>query len=713
MGFEEDFLDAEAFGLGGAHRFGVEWRFFGEAADEGEDLGADGSLTGFGLGSGLDGGDGDAAGGGLFSGDVVEIFGELGAAGVGGVREVGFGDGGLGKRERKRDGEESGGEVAGDSHEDALVQGCEGGASRKGQTSEKNKAGGRRVCMGLVGDNRGSEESMEACSMAMQRLVWAMGVAGVMAGLGMGAVGQVETGKDAVVASGSPMDKELMEISVPGLEALYASHKYTVTQVVEWYLSRIEKYNGTYKALIFVDKAGALAMAAKEDAEGGKKAERGALWGVPIVIKSNTSIKGLVTNDGWIGYMKPGKELVAPEDATVVAKLRAAGAVILGQTNMPDFAASDTNNSSALGRTGNAYDVRFSPGGSSGGTATAVAGNMALFGQGSDTGNSIRQPAANSSLVGMLPTRGLVSIAGIHPLDWMLDTTGPLARDVTTATIALDVMAGEDPGDSWTYGSRDLAEKGPYVKYLKKGALKGKRFGVPAFILEGSGATASSGTGERRSMALADETRQAFMRAVAQLRALGATVVIDESILPNEFMDKIREVQTRPYRQEGTERFLMKYGPAAYKTPAEFEKATGQKFPVMLLGGAGANSIGQRALESDIEKEAMFFGPQRRALLQYESTMDKMKLDGYVYPALQVPTYDETAPGADKGGPHSATGWVNKIGVPAVVVPGGFYSNGIPFGIEISGRRWKDGDLLGYAYAFEQGTKNRRMPPLQ
>jgi Asp-tRNA(Asn)/Glu-tRNA(Gln) amidotransferase A subunit family amidase len=168
------------------------------------------------------------------------------------------------------------------------------------------------------------------------------------------------------------MDRDLMEITIPQLEQLYASHKYTVTEVVRWYAARIEKYNGIYRAVQNLDMPGALATAAREDADakaGGGGFVRGPLWGVPIVTKANTSVKGLVTTDGWKGYTIPGHELVAPKDATIVAKLRAAGAVILGQTNMPDFAASDTNRSTAFGRTGNAYDVRFSPGGSSGGAA--------------------------------------------------------------------------------------------------------------------------------------------------------------------------------------------------------------------------------------------------------------------------------------------------------------------------------------------------------
>ncbi len=241
-------------------------------------------------------------------------------------------------------------------------------------------------------------------------------------------------------AKSAAMDRDLMEVTVPRLEALYQSHKYTVTQVVRWYLARIDKYNGIYRALQYVDTKGALETAAREDAEakaGGPNFHRGALWGVPIVTKENTSVKGLITSDGWKGYMIPGKELVAPKDATIVAKLRAAGAVIIGQTNMPDFAASDTNRSTAYGRTGNAYDVRFSPGGSSGGTVTAVTANMAVLGNGTDTGNSIRMPSSTSAVVGVFPTRGLVSIAGIAPLDWLLDNTGPIARNVTDAAIAL------------------------------------------------------------------------------------------------------------------------------------------------------------------------------------------------------------------------------------------------------------------------------------
>ena len=282
------------------------------------------------------------------------------------------------------------------------------------------------------------------------------------------------------------MDRDLMDVTVDQLHALYREHRYTVAQVVQWHLDRIARYNGVYRAVQTVTAKAALAEAGREDLETKRPDFRSApLWGVPIVIKANTSIVGMVTTDGWIGYMLAGHELVAPRDATIVAKLRNAGAILIGVTNMPDFAASDTTRSTAFGRTGNAYDVRFSPGGSSGGTVTAVTSNLAVFGNGTDTGNSIRMPVATSNLVGIFPTRGLVSIAGIAPLDWQLDNTGPIARTVADAALALTVMAGEDPLDPVTMGSESKAQSSPYTRYLKAGALKGKRFAVPAFILDG------------------------------------------------------------------------------------------------------------------------------------------------------------------------------------------------------------------------------------
>jgi len=527
------------------------------------------------------------------------------------------------------------------------------------------------------------------------------------------------------------MDRDLMEVTVDKLHELYEQRRYTVTQVIQWHLDRISRYNGIYRAVQTVNDEAALAEAGREDAEA-KQAGfvPGLLWGVPIVTKANTSIKGLVMTDGWRGYMIPGHELVAPRDATIVRKLRAAGAIIIGVTNMPDFAASDTNRSTAFGRTGNAYDVRFSPGGSSGGTVTSVTSNFAVLGNGTDTGNSIRMPVATSNLVGIFPTRGLVSIAGIAPLDWQLDNTGPIARDVADAAIALTVMAGEDPMDAATAGSQGKAQPGPYTRYLKPGSLKGKRFGVPAFIMNGDSppfqgicptATPREVDAARKDAFLPPrpETQAMFMKAVEELREAGATVLIQADILPDTFTDVAMHICTLPYIREGTEKFLSEFGPPQYHSAEEYERAVGRPLPSVIAGGhstklTARGGIQQATLESDHKAEATLLRPRRQAQAIYDAELDRLHLDGFVYPAIQMPPPDETMPqdGELSGGPHSATGWVNMLGVPAISVPGGFYDDGLPFGIEISTRKWHDGDLISWAYDYELKTRHRKPPVL-
>ena len=514
-------------------------------------------------------------------------------------------------------------------------------------------------------------------------------------------------------AAQAAMDRDLIEVTIPALQAMYAAKKYTVAQVTDWYLRRIALYNGVYRAVLHVDAAGANATATAEDTaarNGGASFTRGPLWGVPLVIKANTSVKGLVTSAGWSGFLIPGYELVAPADATVVARLRAAGGVILGQTNMPDFAASDGNISSAYGRTGDAYDWRFSPGGSSGGTVTSIAANFALIGNGTDTANSIRMPAATSAVVGVLPTRGLVSIAGINPLDWLRDNTGPIARTVTDAAITLGVMAGEDSKDFQTKDSTRFAQSGPYTKYLKADALQGKRFGVPAFIV------AAGGPG-----ALDLSTREIFMKSLEGMRAAGATIVFDDLLLPESFNTLTGKVNTRPYTAEGMDTFLRDFGPPQYHSSVEYAIAIGTPLPATVVPQPTPAQPGgpipppRPPVQQDPEANATVWEPQQRALAAYNDALDQFHLDGLVYPAIQMPPFDEVAMAADgrrSAGPHSNTGWVNRIGVPAISLPGGFYANGLPFGLEISTKRWKDGDLLGYAFAYEQATHHRHPPVL-
>jgi Asp-tRNA(Asn)/Glu-tRNA(Gln) amidotransferase A subunit family amidase len=551
-----------------------------------------------------------------------------------------------------------------------------------------------------------------------------------LAATGVAALVLALTAEATTPARSTQMDRDLMEVTIPQLQRYYAQRKYTVTQVVNWYLDRIARYNGIYRPIEQVFDADARDLAAREDKEIGS-GTHGPLWGVPIVIKANTSIAGKVTTDGWEGYVVPGHELVAPKDATVVGRLRAAGAIILGHTNMPDFANSDTNRSTSFGRTGNAFDVRFSPGGSSGGTVTAVTANLAVLGTGTDTGNSIRMPSATSAVIGVFPTRGLVSIAGIAPLDWLLDNTGPIARNVPDAALALSVMAGEDALDPVTKGSSEKAQPGPYLQYLNAQALQGKRFGVPAFILKGTGIPfhgtpaavseiAAAKQAADQAVELDPQTRAAFMKAVDKLRASGATVVADDSVLPESFARMAARISTYAYVREGTDLFLKEFGPPQYRSSADYARVMGAPLGEAIIGTEATNAqigdvkINQRILENDPDAEANYWGPRRRTLAAYLETMDRLHLDGYVYPAIQMPPIDETLAqdGKLSEGPHSATDWVNMLGVPAVVVVGGFYDNGLPFGLELSGRPFREGDLLGYAYAWEQATHYRHPPVL-
>jgi len=195
---------------------------------------------------------------------------------------------------------------------------------------------------------------------------------------------------------------------------------------------------------------------------------------------------------------------------------------------------------------------------------------------------------------------------------------------------------------------------------------------------------------------------------------------MDDSVLPESFARTAARVSTYAYVREGTDSFLKEFGPAQYHSSGDYARVLGAPLGAAIIGTEPTNSefgdvkINQRLLESDPDAENNYFGPRRRTLAAYLETMDRLHLDGYVYPAIQMPPVDETMAqdGRVSEGPHSDTSWVNMLGVPAVVVVGGFYDSGLPFGMEFSGKPFRDGDLLGYAYAWEQATHHRHPPVL-
>ena len=222
------------------------------------------------------------------------------------------------------------------------------------------------------------------------------------------------------------------------------------------------------------------------------------------------------------------------------------------------------------------------------------------------------------------------------------------------------------------------------------------------------------------NMALRDDTRALFMKAVAALRAAGAEVVISDSILPPSFAKMASRVSTYAYMRDGTDRFLATFGPTSYHSAAQYEQVVGAPLFVSSIGVEDhfrympGVRLDQRAPDSDADAERNYHAPRRAMLAEYVATLDRMKLDGFVYPAIQMAPPDESMPqdGRVSEGPHSATSWVNMIGVPAVVVSAGHYDSGLPFGLELSARPWRDRDLMGIAHAWEQATPPRHAPVL-
>ena len=232
------------------------------------------------------------------------------------------------------------------------------------------------------------------------------------------------------------------EASIDELQAAMAGGALTSRALVQHYLDRIARYDKEgpkLNAFLLVNPR-ALEEAGRLDEERAAKGPRGPLHGIPVVVKDNMNTADLPTTGGSLAFQ--GAQPRA--DAFIVAKLRAAGAVILGKTNLHELARAGTTVSSLGGQTLNPYDLSRTPGGSSGGTAVAVSANLATVGLGSDTVNSIRSPASACDLVGLRPTRGLVSRSGIIPAALTQDMAGPIARSVKDAAIVLEAIQGTD-----------------------------------------------------------------------------------------------------------------------------------------------------------------------------------------------------------------------------------------------------------------------------
>ena len=332
---------------------------------------------------------------------------------------------------------------------------------------------------------------------------------------------------EAAPAQEEAANIDVVELTAEQIQADYAEGRYTAVQLTRAFLERIERHEDFYNAFISMNPD-ALATAAALDREYASTGARGPLHGVPVVIKDNIDYGGQVTTAGYDGFSTAtgGVDMIPDDDAAVVTRLREAGAVILGKTNLPDFAGHGTRTeSSVAGVTLNPYDVTRIPGGSSGGTATAVNASFAVLGLGSETGGSIQNPAAAQALVGVKPTYGLVPLEGVVPLNGSYaDVVGPMARTVHAAAVALDVLAGPTPEDLATYAAAGHMPENGYAGALDPNALSGRRFGLV-------------GVGWPDTwLPLAEETEAIYREAVAALEARGSETV-EDPFLGTEFVE--------------------------------------------------------------------------------------------------------------------------------------------------------------------------------
>ncbi|MGW8266332.1 MAG: amidase [Longimicrobiales bacterium] len=487
------------------------------------------------------------------------------------------------------------------------------------------------------------------------------------------------------------------------IQADYAAGRYTAVQLTQAFLDRIARYEDTYNAFVSMNPA-AMETAAALDEEYGRKGPRGPLHGVPVVVKDNMDMAGLVTTAGFSGFSATtgGVDLIPDDDAAAVERLREAGAIILGKTNLPDFAGHGTRtNSSVAGVTLNPYNPDRAPGGSSGGTATAVNASFAVLGLGTETGGSIQNPASAQALVGVKPTYGLVPLEGVVPVDaTYVDVVGPLARSVRDAALALDVLAGPTPEDPATYAAVGHIPEGGFADALSETALEGKRFGLV-------------GTGWREEfLPLAPETEAFYREAIAALEVQGAQVVED----PFAGSGFVALYDAQPGGGGSSAYDWLVYfqglGPgAAFHSAEEWEALTGDTFRSW---GRSRPPAAPTATEEGDAYQA--WRKEIRAL--FRKVLADHQLDGLFFPQAGAPVppliQDPERPDYNPNNhPELPSNIINALGMPVVTLPFAYYDDGTPFVLAFIGDMWTEADLLAWAYDLEQATQARRSPVLR
>lgn len=504
---------------------------------------------------------------------------------------------------------------------------------------------------------------------------------------------------------------DVTELTVAEIEAGFAANTFTSVELTQAFLQQIATYEPTYNAFVSLNPD-ALSIAAALDLEYKQKGPRSPLHGVPVVVKDNMDYANLVTTNGYQGFSSAtgGIDIVPSQDSSVVERLKAAGAVILGKTNLPDFANDGLrSNSTVEGSTKNPSQMIKAPGGSSGGTATAVNASMAVLGLGTETGRSIHNPSSFQSLVGVRPTHGLVPIDGIAPLNGSFrDVAGPIAKTVYDAAVTLDAIAGATPKDPLTAGA--IVPAAGYTSKLSATELQGKKIGYfdAQFLPLGNAAAPTFRTPDAETQALYDA-------AIARIQGEGATIVKDD-IFSGDWTTKYYSAPTAPNSQRYDQwQYFQKLGATtpfdSWETFKDLLVTQGKTFVDSTFVTETTDTVNPRTTQAGLDWLA--WRSELRTL--FETTLDTMGLDALVWPVN-----GKAAPYLQLGLPESANndplvqGVINILGAPGVIVPAGEYADGTPFGIIVIGRFWDEASLLGLAYDYElaaQGTAQSRVVP--
>jgi Asp-tRNA(Asn)/Glu-tRNA(Gln) amidotransferase A subunit family amidase len=488
---------------------------------------------------------------------------------------------------------------------------------------------------------------------------------------------------------------DLSTATIADVNAAFDSGALTSEKLVQLYLNRIAAYDKTgpnINAVITLNQH-ALDTARALDRERKEKGPRSKLHGVPIVLKDLYDTKDMPTSGGFLP-MKNSQPIL---DATVVRRLREAGAVILAKVNMSDWFGEPKkgDQSTVLGRTSNPYNLDLTPGGSSGGTGASLAAVFSQVGLGSETGVSIRNPTSNNSIVGLAPTRGLIPRAGQIMTSFTQERCGPMGRSVYDVAALTDIVAGFDAEDLLTIDSPGKTPQESYTTFLKKDGLKGARIGVFRDLFR---------KGEQHAEGIA-----LIEKAIAQMKEAGAVIVDQVST----GIDLIPLLDGAGKKATGR----TNYYEAQFSYNLYFRRL-GPNAPIRNMDELlekGGSLVQPGIVEAYHEFNSLMHNREFTARRDTQETvradvlelMKKYRLDALVHPFKSRPPepHLENYPDTDN--------CLSSItGLPAVLVPAGYTKkeNG-PIAIEFLGAPYTEPTLFKLAYGYEQASHNRKLPP--